>query len=79
MTSFTGQHAYGPNLARSPTWNKNMIVVKDLASVQQISNTPIRELVRQRIDDLGGEGFDSAHIGGPERGYISGPVIPTGV
>ena len=40
-----------------------MIVVKDLASVQQISNTPIRELVRQRIDDLGGEGFDSAEIG----------------
>ena len=40
-----------------------MIVVRDLKSTHQISNTAIRELVRQRINDLGGEAFDTQAIG----------------
>jgi hypothetical protein len=52
-TNFTGQHAYGPHLARNLTWNKSMIVAKSLSDTQQISNTAIKELVRERINDLG--------------------------
>lgn len=39
-----------------------MIIVRDLLSIHQIGNTEIRELVRQRIDDLGGEAFDVAYF-----------------
>ncbi len=37
-----------------------MIKVTDLATAAQISNTAIGALVQQRINDLGGEAFDSA-------------------
>jgi hypothetical protein len=40
-----------------------MIVVKSLAESQQISNTAIRELVRERINDLGGNAFDATELG----------------
>ncbi len=40
-----------------------MIVVRDLQSTHQISNTAIRELVQKRINDLGGEAFDTNTLG----------------
>jgi hypothetical protein len=40
-----------------------MIVVKSHSDTQQIRNTASRELVRQRIDDLGGDAFDSTELG----------------
>lgn len=40
-----------------------MIVVRNLQSTSQISDNAIRDLVRQRINDLGGEAFDSAELG----------------
>ena len=40
-----------------------MIVVRDLQSTLQISNTAIRALVQQRINDLGGESFDADSLG----------------
>ena len=40
-----------------------MIVVRDLPTIDQISNLQIRELVQQRINDLGGEAFDSNELG----------------
>ena len=40
-----------------------MIVVKSLSDTQQISNIAIRELVRQRINDLGGDAFDATELG----------------
>ena len=40
-----------------------MIVVRDHSTIDQISNLQIRELVQQRINDLGGESFDSNELG----------------
>jgi hypothetical protein len=40
-----------------------VIVVRDLPTIDQISNLQIRELVQQRIKDLGGESFDSNELG----------------
>ena len=40
-----------------------MNVVRDLSTIDQISNLQIRELVQQRINDLGGEAFDSSELG----------------
>ena len=40
-----------------------MIIVRDIHSIQHISDIAIRELVQQRIDDLGGDDFDSASLG----------------
>ena len=40
-----------------------MIVVRDVSTIDQISNPAIRELVQQRINDLGGEAFDSNELG----------------
>lgn len=40
-----------------------MIVVKSLSETDQISNSVIRDLVRQRIDDLGGDSFDTTEFG----------------
>ena len=40
-----------------------MHIVRDLQSAYQISNPAIRELVRKRINDLGGEAFDTQAIG----------------
>lgn len=40
-----------------------MQIVFDLAGASQISDSAVRELVQQRINDLGGEAFDSAALG----------------
>lgn len=40
-----------------------MIVVRNLQSADQISNTAIRALVRQRINDLGGDAFNTDALG----------------
>ena len=40
-----------------------MIVVRDHSTIDQISTPAIRELVQQRINDLGGESFDSNELG----------------
>jgi len=40
-----------------------VLVVRDLKSTHQISNLQIRVLVQQRINDLGGEAFDSNELG----------------
>ena len=40
-----------------------MIVVRNLQSTHQISNPEIRQLVQQRISDLGGEAFDTTTLG----------------
>ena len=40
-----------------------MIVVRDLLSINQITDIAIRDLVRQRIEDLGGAAFDAATLG----------------
>jgi hypothetical protein len=40
-----------------------VIVVRNLQSTHQISNAAIRQLVQQRISDLGGEAFDAAALG----------------
>jgi hypothetical protein len=40
-----------------------VIVVRNLQTTNQIRDTAIRELVAQRINDLGGEEFDSASHG----------------
>lgn len=40
-----------------------MQTIRDLASTCQIRDPAIRQLVTQRINDLGGEEFDSAELG----------------
>ena len=40
-----------------------MIKVTDLAGAAQIRNPTIRQLVQQRINDLGGEAFDATALG----------------
>lgn len=40
-----------------------MIVVRDLQSTSQINNLAIRDLVRQRIEDLGGGAFNADALG----------------
>ena len=40
-----------------------MIVVRDLQSTHQISNAEIRQLVQERINDLGGVAFDTNTLG----------------
>lgn len=40
-----------------------MIVVRDISAIQKISSAAISELVRERIDELGGEAFDADTLG----------------
>ena len=40
-----------------------MIIVKTIASIQKISNTAVREIVRERIYVLGGDAFNAAELG----------------
>ena len=40
-----------------------MNVVRDHSTIDQISNPAIRELVQQRINDLGGVAFDADELG----------------
>ena len=49
----TGPHVSGLRRVKNPTLRYPVIVVRNLSHIHQIGNTEIRELVRQRIDDLG--------------------------
>ena len=40
-----------------------MIIVKTIASIQKISNTAVRKIVRERIYVLGGDAFNAAELG----------------
>lgn len=40
-----------------------MQIISDLTAASQVSDGAIRELVQQRINDLGGEEFDSTELG----------------
>jgi hypothetical protein len=40
-----------------------MQIIRNLADTQKISNTAIRKLVQQRINDLGGDAFDATELG----------------
>ncbi len=40
-----------------------MQTIRNLSAIQKISNLSIRALVSQRINDLGGEAFDSNELG----------------
>ena len=40
-----------------------MQIIRDLISTHQIGNTAIRQLVEERINDLGGEAFDADALG----------------
>lgn len=40
-----------------------MIIVKTIAAIQKISNTAVREIVRERINVLGGDAFNAAELG----------------
>ena len=40
-----------------------MIVVRDLSATLEIKHSNIKQLVQQRINDLGGEAFDSSELG----------------
>lgn len=40
-----------------------MIVVRDLQSTYRISDSDIRDLVKKRLSDLGGDSFDSNALG----------------
>lgn len=40
-----------------------MIIIRDQSFTHQIGNIEIRELVTQRIDDLGGDAFDANALG----------------
>ena len=40
-----------------------MQIIRDLPSTQQISDSAIRTLVQQRIDDLGGDQFNTTELG----------------
>ena len=40
-----------------------MIIIRDLLFIHQIGTIEIRELVTQRMDDLGGDAFDASALG----------------
>ena len=40
-----------------------MIVVRDHSATQEIKHSHIKQLVQQRINDLGGEAFDASELG----------------
>jgi hypothetical protein len=40
-----------------------VIIVRDVSAIHQIGNIEIRELVTQRMDDLGGDAFDTNALG----------------
>jgi len=40
-----------------------MIIVKNIAAIQQMSNIAISKIVQERINDIGGDVFDAAEVG----------------
>ena len=59
----TAQHGTGLNPVKNLTLRYLVIIVRDLSAIHQISNLEIRELVTQRMDDLGGDAFDANALG----------------
>jgi hypothetical protein len=55
----TVQHGTGLHPVKNLTLRYLVIIVRDLLSIHKIGNTEIRELVLQRMDDLGGDAFDA--------------------
>ena len=49
----TGPHGTGLHPVKNLTLRYLVIIIRDLLSIYQISNIEIRELIQQRIDDLG--------------------------
>ena len=45
------------------SFKESMQVIRNLAEAAQVSSPAIRKLVEQRINDLGGEAFDTAELG----------------
>ena len=48
---------------KNQLWKHHMQIIRNLQSTYQISNPAIRALVQQRINDLGGEAFDTDTLG----------------
>ena len=59
----TAQHGTGPHPVKNLTLRYLVITVRDQSSIHQIGNIEIRELVTQRMDDLGGDAFDANTLG----------------
>ena len=59
----TGPDGTGLHPVKNLTLRYLVIIIRDLLSIYQISNIEIRELVTQRMDDLGGDAFDANALG----------------
>ena len=59
----TAQHGTGLHPVKNLTLRYLVIIIRDLLSIHQFSNIEIRELVTQRMDDLGGDAFDANALG----------------
>ena len=59
----TVQHGTGLHLVKNLTLRYLVIIIRDQSSIHQIGNIEIRELVTQRMDDLGGDAFDANALG----------------
>ena len=59
----TAQHGTGLHPVKNLTLRYLVIIIRDQSSIHQIGNIEIRELVRQRMDDLGGDAFDANALG----------------
>ena len=57
------QHGTGQHPVKNLTLRYLVIIIRDQSSIHQIGNIEIRELVRQRMDDLGGDAFDANALG----------------
>ena len=58
-----GLPVFGLPRVRNLTLRYPVIVVRNLSSIQQIGTPEIKELVQQRLDDLGGDAFDADELG----------------
>ena len=63
MMRSTGPHGTGLHPVKNLTLRYLVIIIRDLLSIHQFSNIEIRELVTQRMDDLGGDAFDANALG----------------
>jgi hypothetical protein len=53
----------GQRPVKSLFWKSHMHIIREPSSVHQISSNAVRELVRKRIDDLGGDAFNTTELG----------------
>jgi hypothetical protein len=61
--TFTTNPPIANSQNKNHAWRCRVHIVRSLQSTQQISNPVLRELVQQRINDLGGEAFDTDALG----------------